>query len=114
MNKVYGFEGECKSKHGEMTYKLFTDVFTARELTSLCNPNSQFPSLPSCLPARLPRASSPRAPSPPSSAPMARSATLSSTAVLPLARTVSPSTRLPRLTVTAASPARRVSCARYV
>lgn len=31
MNKVYGFEGECKAKHGEMTYKLFTDVFTARE-----------------------------------------------------------------------------------
>lgn len=31
MNKVYGFEGECKAKHGEMTYKLFADVFTARE-----------------------------------------------------------------------------------
>ena len=31
MNKVYGFEGECKAKHGEMTYKLFADVFTARK-----------------------------------------------------------------------------------
>lgn len=31
MNKVYGFEGECKAKHGEMTYQLFADVFTARE-----------------------------------------------------------------------------------
>lgn len=31
MNKVYGFEGEAKSKHGEQTYKLFADVFTARE-----------------------------------------------------------------------------------
>jgi serine/threonine-protein phosphatase 5 len=31
MNKVYGFEGECKAKHGEMTYKLFADVFTACE-----------------------------------------------------------------------------------
>ncbi|RSH87663.1 uncharacterized protein EHS24_000177 [Apiotrichum porosum] len=35
MNKVYGFEGECKSKHGEMTYKLFTDVFTALPLATL-------------------------------------------------------------------------------
>ncbi len=31
MNKVYGFEGECKAKHGDMTYKLFADVFTARK-----------------------------------------------------------------------------------
>jgi serine/threonine-protein phosphatase 5 len=31
MNKVYGFEGEAKSKHGEQTYKLFADVFTACE-----------------------------------------------------------------------------------
>ena len=30
MNKVYGFEGEAKAKHGEQTYKLFADVFTAR------------------------------------------------------------------------------------
>lgn len=35
MNKVYGFEGECKAKHGEMTYQLFADVFTAREY---CDP----------------------------------------------------------------------------
>lgn len=28
MNKVYGFEGECKAKLGELTYKLFGDVFT--------------------------------------------------------------------------------------
>ena len=32
MNKVYGFEGEAKAKHGEQTYKLFADVFTARTL----------------------------------------------------------------------------------
>jgi serine/threonine-protein phosphatase 5 len=32
MNKVYGFEGEAKSKYGDMTYKLFADVFTARTL----------------------------------------------------------------------------------
>jgi hypothetical protein len=31
MNKVYGFEGEVKAKLGEMTYKLFADVFTSRE-----------------------------------------------------------------------------------
>lgn len=30
MNKVYGFEGEAKDKYGDMTYKLFADVFTAR------------------------------------------------------------------------------------
>ncbi|KAK4688789.1 serine/threonine-protein phosphatase 5, partial [Tremellales sp. Uapishka_1] len=35
MNKVYGFEGECKAKHGEMTYKLFADVFTAVPLATL-------------------------------------------------------------------------------
>lgn len=36
MNKVYGFEGECKAKLGEMTYKLFADVFTSRaSLSSL-------------------------------------------------------------------------------
>ncbi len=34
MNKVYGFEGEAKSKHGEQTYKLFADVFTARKQDS--------------------------------------------------------------------------------
>jgi serine/threonine-protein phosphatase 5 len=31
MNKVYGFEGEAKAKYGDMTYKLFGDVFTARK-----------------------------------------------------------------------------------
>jgi serine/threonine-protein phosphatase 5 len=31
MNKVYGFEGEVKAKLGDMTYKLFADVFTSRE-----------------------------------------------------------------------------------
>ncbi|ORY26050.1 putative phospho protein phosphatase [Naematelia encephala] len=35
MNKVYGFEGECKTKLGEMTYKLFADVFTALPLATL-------------------------------------------------------------------------------
>lgn len=34
MNKVYGFEGEAKSKYGDMTYKLFADVFTARAFPS--------------------------------------------------------------------------------
>ena len=29
MNKVYGFEGECKAKYSEKTYALFTDAFTA-------------------------------------------------------------------------------------
>lgn len=36
MNKVYGFEGECKAKLGEMTYKLFGDVFTMRKSESSC------------------------------------------------------------------------------
>jgi hypothetical protein len=31
MNKVYGFEGEAKAKLGEMTFRLFSDVFTARK-----------------------------------------------------------------------------------
>ena len=35
MNKVYGFEGEAKNKHGEQTYKLFADVFTALPLATL-------------------------------------------------------------------------------
>lgn len=45
MNKVYGFEGECKAKHGEMTYKLFADVFTALPLATLLSA-SQPPSNP--------------------------------------------------------------------
>ncbi|KAL1410300.1 Palmitoyl-protein thioesterase 1 [Vanrija albida] len=43
MNKVYGFEGECKAKHGEMTYKLFADVFTSLPLATLLEA-SQAPS----------------------------------------------------------------------
>jgi len=35
MNRNYGFEGEAKSKHGEMTYKLFAHVFTALPLGCL-------------------------------------------------------------------------------
>ncbi|WRT65305.1 uncharacterized protein IL334_002248 [Kwoniella shivajii] len=35
MNKVYGFEGECKAKLGEMTFKLFADVFTSLPLAVL-------------------------------------------------------------------------------
>ncbi|OCF32273.1 protein phosphatase 5 [Kwoniella heveanensis BCC8398] len=35
MNKVYGFEGECKAKLGEMTFKLFADVFTTLPLATL-------------------------------------------------------------------------------
>ncbi|RXK36678.1 protein phosphatase 5 [Tremella mesenterica] len=35
MNKVYGFEGEVKTKLGEMTYKLFADVFTALPIATL-------------------------------------------------------------------------------
>jgi hypothetical protein len=48
MNKVYGFEGEAKDKYGDMTYKLFADVFTASKylftLSSLTSPppNSRF------------------------------------------------------------------------
>lgn len=40
MNKVYGFEGEAKSKYGDMTYKLFADVFTARKLLTSHSPPS--------------------------------------------------------------------------
>ncbi|KIM31122.1 hypothetical protein M408DRAFT_253902 [Serendipita vermifera MAFF 305830] len=38
MNKVYGFEGEVKHKHGELTYKLFAHVFTALPLATLISP----------------------------------------------------------------------------
>ncbi|KAG9005247.1 hypothetical protein FRB94_001665 [Tulasnella sp. JGI-2019a] len=38
MNKVYGFEGEVKHKHGELTYKLFSDVFTTLPLSTLLCP----------------------------------------------------------------------------
>lgn len=36
--KVYGFEGEVKHKHGELTYKLFAYVFTALPLATLVSP----------------------------------------------------------------------------
>ncbi|KAI9633091.1 uncharacterized protein MKK02DRAFT_19587 [Dioszegia hungarica] len=45
MNKVYGFEGECKAKLGDMTYKLFGDVFTMLPLATLVTA-SQPPSNP--------------------------------------------------------------------
>ena len=36
MNKVYGFEGECKAKFGgDMTFKLFTEAFVALPLSTL-------------------------------------------------------------------------------
>ncbi|KAN0063805.1 Palmitoyl-protein thioesterase 1 [Thecaphora frezii] len=36
MNKVYGFEGECKAKFGgELTFKLFTEAFVALPLSTL-------------------------------------------------------------------------------
>jgi hypothetical protein len=44
MNKVYGFEGEAKDKYGDMTYKLFADVFTAS--TYLLTTSSSSPSPP--------------------------------------------------------------------
>jgi len=37
MNRTYGFEGEAKHKHGEMTYKLFSHVFTALPLATMIN-----------------------------------------------------------------------------
>jgi len=36
--QVYRFEGECKHKHGEMTYKLFSQAFTALPLATLISP----------------------------------------------------------------------------
>ncbi|KAF8160828.1 phosphoprotein phosphatase [Crassisporium funariophilum] len=35
MNRSYGFEGEAKHKHGEMSYKLFAHVFTVLPLSTL-------------------------------------------------------------------------------
>ncbi|KAG5648620.1 hypothetical protein DXG03_003231 [Asterophora parasitica] len=35
MNRTYGFEGEAKHKHGEMSYKLFAHVFTTLPLATL-------------------------------------------------------------------------------
>jgi len=51
MNSVYGFEGEAKHKHGEMTYKLFAHVFTALPLATLVS--ATLPPLPSSPPAIL-------------------------------------------------------------
>lgn len=46
MNKVYGFEGECKAKFGgEMTFKLFTELFVAIPLATLIS--APLPPLPS-------------------------------------------------------------------
>lgn len=39
MNKVYGFEGECKAKFGgDITFKLFTEAFIAIPLATLVSP----------------------------------------------------------------------------
>jgi len=38
MNKVYGFEGEVRHKHGEQTYKLWAETFTALPLATMVSP----------------------------------------------------------------------------
>jgi len=35
MNRVYGFEGECKAKYSERTFKLFSETFSALPLATL-------------------------------------------------------------------------------
>ena len=67
MNKVYGFEGEAKQKLGDMTYKLFADVFTSCQsaLTSKCSSFAQ------CC--AVPLATLVTASQPPSSGPMQNS-----------------------------------------
>ena len=35
MNRVYGFEGECKHKYNEKTFKLFSETFSALPLATL-------------------------------------------------------------------------------
>ena len=35
MNKVYGFEGECKAKYNERTFRLFSEAFSALPLACL-------------------------------------------------------------------------------
>jgi len=57
MNKVYGFEGEVKHKHGEMTYKLFAHVFTALPLAALISPTLR--PLPKSLPPAVPQSKAP-------------------------------------------------------
>ncbi|KAF8497632.1 protein phosphatase 5 [Gautieria morchelliformis] len=51
MNSVYGFEGEAKHKHGELTYKLFAHVFTALPLATLVS--ASLPPTPSEKPTIL-------------------------------------------------------------
>lgn len=38
MNRVYGFEGEATHKHGDVTFHLFSDVFTCLPLATLVSP----------------------------------------------------------------------------
>ncbi|KAK0555476.1 Palmitoyl-protein thioesterase 1 [Tilletia horrida] len=56
MNKVYGFEGECKAKFGgDFTFKLFTEVFNALPLATLIT--APRPPLQGAdVPARAPKA----------------------------------------------------------
>ncbi|EEB07750.1 serine/threonine protein phosphatase [Schizosaccharomyces japonicus yFS275] len=35
MNKMYGFEGECKAKYNERTYRIFSETFVALPLATL-------------------------------------------------------------------------------
>lgn len=35
MNRVYGFEGECKAKYNERLFKLFSESFSALPLATL-------------------------------------------------------------------------------
>ena len=53
MNKVYGFEGECKKKYSDITFKLFEDVFCALPIASLVSA-SQAPRQPERRDTRLP------------------------------------------------------------
>lgn len=57
MNKVYGFEGEVRYKHGEQTYKLFSDVFTSLPLATLISPTKA--PLPGTKPVAIPPILSP-------------------------------------------------------
>ncbi|WFD00511.1 protein-serine/threonine phosphatase [Malassezia yamatoensis] len=60
MNKVYGFEGECKAKFGnEITFKLFTESFIAIPLATILSaslkplPSDQLPDSASHSPAQM-------------------------------------------------------------
>lgn len=37
MNRIYGFEGEIKAKYGELSYKLFSEVFCCLPLAAVLN-----------------------------------------------------------------------------